>query len=298
MEITFSGKVMELLSQLGGKMSWSYLLYALIGIVPILLYAFIMFRPSGGSLRRRWLVWKHEKISKSSVIVMLHRQTLSLLNFKPAMITLDDSQKILRALKEIPDSRPIHLILQTPGGMVIAAEQIARAIKDRKGEVHAYIPQYAMSGGTLIALACTKIHMGPNALIGPLDPQLSFGLFDQFPCVSLVKAAQQVNQNRDDKTLILADVAEKAVRQMKATVGEVLESRLGKDKAEYLAETLCNGNWTHDFGINLKRAQMLGIHADGEMPEDIMRIANTFPCSSTVSYKKRKDGDNSIRIVL
>ncbi len=45
------------------------------------------------------------------------------------------------------------LIVPTPGGLVLAAEQIAKALAERKGKVTVFIPHYAMSGGTLIPLA-------------------------------------------------------------------------------------------------------------------------------------------------
>ena len=52
---------------------------------------------------------------------------------------------------------PIDIILHTPGGLVLAAEQIAHAILKHPGEVTVFVPHYAMSGGTFIALAADEI---------------------------------------------------------------------------------------------------------------------------------------------
>jgi len=51
---------------------------------------------------------------------------------------------------------PIDLILHTPGGLVLAAEQIAHALKRHPGKVSVIVPHYAMSGGTLIVLERMK----------------------------------------------------------------------------------------------------------------------------------------------
>ncbi len=304
MEITLSPELMKLLESLVSTFSrvqYQYLL-AIIPTVAIFgLYFLVVVRPGLGKLRGWWQTRKFEGETKGTIVKLVHNQPSSILNmFKLAMITLDDSHKVMRALRDTPSSRPIHLILHTPGGMVIAAEQIARAIKRREGKVYSYIPQYAMSGGTLVALACDKIYMGENAILGPLDPQLMIGLFDQYPCASLVKALRIKNANREDRTLIYGDVAKKAISQMKVTVSEILTDKLGEEQARKLSDKLCDGNWTHDYGINLKRAKELGLPVDDGMPERIQKIADTFPCESSVQYRKHKknENDNSLRITL
>lgn len=304
MEISLSAELMAILEKLVSTFSglrYQYLIAIIPAIAMFALYIFLVYKPNFNSVKRWWYIRGFERKAGGTIVSVVHSNPTSLFDmFKLPMITLDDSQKVMRALKDTPEDHPIFLILHTPGGMVIAAEQIARAIKNRKGEVHAYIPQYAMSGGTLVALACNSIHMGDNALLGPLDPQLGIGLFEMYPAASLVKALEIENPNREDKTLILADIAGKALAQMKTTVTEILEDRIGQKRAGELAGKLCNGNWTHDYGINLERALELGMLVDGEMPEEISKIAETFPCASSVSYKKykKKDGDNSIRVTL
>jgi hypothetical protein len=82
-------------------------------------------------------------------------------------IGIDDAESILRAIRETPPDRPIEIILHTPGGLVIAARQVAAALADHPGKVTAVVPHYAMSGGTLIALAADEIVMEPHASPAP-----------------------------------------------------------------------------------------------------------------------------------
>ena len=111
----------------------------------------------------------------ATVITLIHRQeTLSLLGFPLVrFIDIDDAESVLRAIRETPAGRRIEIILHTPGGMVIAARQIASALADHDAQVTAVVPHYAMSGGTLIALACDEIVIEPHAALGPVDPQLN-----------------------------------------------------------------------------------------------------------------------------
>src|ERR1700704_4402229 len=94
---------------------------------------------------------RFERARKSRVISLVHRQeTMSFLGF-PVMryIDVNDSEEVLRAIKLTDPDCPIDLIVHTPGGLVLASLQIARAIHKHKGKVTAIVPHYAMSGGTL-----------------------------------------------------------------------------------------------------------------------------------------------------
>jgi len=119
---------------------------------------------------------------------------------------IDDAESVLRAIRATPAGRTIEIILHTPGGLVLAASQIAQALGDHDGRVVAVVPHYAMSGGTLIALAADEIVIDRHAALGPVDPQLG-----QYPAASLI-AVTEIPGRHDDQTLILADVGRKAIR--------------------------------------------------------------------------------------
>ena len=123
------------------------------------------------------------------VILLVHRQeTMSFLGF-PVLryIDINDAEEVIRAIQLTDEEVPIDLVLHTPGGLVLASLQIARAVRARKGKVTVFVPHYAMSGGTLIALAADEIVMDSHAVLGPVDPQLG-----EYPAASLIKVVQTV----------------------------------------------------------------------------------------------------------
>jgi len=211
----------------------------------------------------------------SRAIALIHRQeTLRLLGFPLARyIDIDDSEEVLRAIKLTDPDVPIDLILHTPGGLVLAAEQIAYALCRHKAPVTVFVPHYAMSGGTLIALAADQIVMDENAVLGPVDPQLG-----QYPAASILKVVAQKDINEvDDQTLILADVAEKAIRQVKRTIVQIVSERMEPEQAEALAEKLATGTWTHDYPITVQEAQHLGLPVSTEMPKEVYDLMSLYP---------------------
>ncbi len=215
----------------------------------------------------------------SRVIALIHRQeTLSLLGF-PLMryIDIQDSEEIIRAIKLTDDSIPIDIILHTPGGLVLASEQVAHALLKHPARVTVFIPHYAMSGGTLLALAADEIFMDENAVIGPVDPQVG-----SFPAASIIQAVESKPVEKvDDETLILADVSRKAIRQVQTCVERILAEKMKPAEARRLARTLSTGKWTHDYPITCEEARELGLSVSEEVPEEIFHFMTLFPQPSS-----------------
>jgi len=221
------------------------------------------------------LIHEIERKRKSRVIALIHRQeTMSILGFPVfRYIDIDDSENVLRAIKLTDPELPIDLILHTPGGLVLAAEQIAFALKKRPGKVTVFVPHYAMSGGTLIALAADEIVMDPNAVLGPLDPQIG-----QFPAASILKVLEiKQPKDIDDQTLILADMSRKAISQVAAVVRDLLLERMEPAEAERVANLLTSGTWTHDYPITVEQARELGLPVSTEMPPEVYQLMRLFP---------------------
>jgi len=227
--------------------------------------------------RRRALLRALEQSRGSRVITMIHRQeTLSLLGIPfRRFIDIEDSEQILRAIRMTPADMPIDLILHTPGGLVLASDQIAYALKRHAGRVTVIVPHYAMSGGTLVALAADEILMDPDAVLGPVDPQLGNLLRGAWPAASIIAALAQPNPNRDDEILILGDIAAKAVAQVHDTVVELVRDRM-PDEAEALADTLSEGRWTHDYPIRLEQARELGLPVSDALPEAVYELMDRY----------------------
>lgn len=215
-----------------------------------------------------------EEAHQSRAIALIHRQeSISLLGIPIARyIDIDDSEAILRAIRLTPDDQPIDLVLHTPGGLVLAAEQIAQALAAHKGKVTVFVPHYAMSGGTLLALAADAIVMDPNAVLGPVDPQLG-----EYPAASLVKLREWKTPDKiSDKMLVLSDISAKSLVQVQNFVSALLAARMPELQAEALAKALSEGRWTHDFPITVSLAREFGLSVSTDMPKLIYELMDLY----------------------
>jgi ClpP class serine protease len=223
-------------------------------------------------LRWKWLRRLSRKRS-TTVITLIHRQeTMSLLGFPLVRyIDIDDAESVLRAIGDAPKGEPIEIILHTPGGLVLAASQIAAALADHDGRVTAVVPHYAMSGGTLIALAADEIVVDAHSVLGPVDPQLG-----EYPAASIVAAAAQPGQH-EDRTLILADVAHKALVQSEHFTRGLLERHMTHDRARDVARLLASGRWTHDHPLHAREVEALGLPVRVGLPAEERDLMLLYP---------------------
>jgi ClpP class serine protease len=251
---------------------WIVQLFWIIFIISILVP---IFRQRALLAARIRLINDLERKRRSRVIAMIHRQEQMALLGIPLFryINIEDSEEILRAIRLTPPDMPIDIILHTPGGLVLASEQIALALKSHKAKVTIFVPHYAMSGGTLIALAADEIVMDRNAVLGSIDPQIG-----EYPASSILQVIERKAINEiDDRTLIFADMAVKARRQVSYLVRRILDGKMPPEQADDVTELLTEGRWTHDYPITIEEAEMLKLHVTTDMPNEVYSLMKLYP---------------------
>lgn len=249
-------------------------------IWPLLIFFFILYPQFNQwvlKMKRNSALRSCEAKRKSRVITLIHRQeSVGFLGmFSRNFINIEDSEEVLRAINLTSDDTPIDIIIHTPGGLLLAAEQIAYALNNHPAKVTVAVPHYAMSGGTLIALAADEILMDRHAVLGPVDPQIG-----QYPAASILKiVGDKPISEVDDQTLIYADIGKKAIDQTRKFVIELLSDNMEKEKAEEIAQKLTEGRWTHDYPITAKEAKEIGLPVNTNFDSSICNIISLYPQS-------------------
>jgi ClpP class serine protease len=259
------------------------------------LFLFLALQPI---IAARWLrstraakIASIQKSRQSRVIAIIHRQeAMRLFGFPIARyIDMDDAEKVLNAIRTTPREQPIDMILHTPGGLAIAALQIARALRAHPGRVTVFVPHFAMSGGTLLALGADEIVMSEHAMLGPIDPQIN-----GMPAASIIKvAAEKPLSEIDDQTLIYADIGQKAIDQLRRQACELIRAPLTPEATLALAEKLTSGRWTHDYPITAPEARALGLPVNTDLPPEMLDLLDLFPqpvrINQSVEFGPRSD---------
>ncbi len=212
-----------------------------------------------------------EQSRGTRVLTLIHRRE-SWSDEAGGYSTIEDSEALVAQIRRTPSDRPIDLIIHTPGGLALAAEMIAMAVKKHPADVTAMVPFYAMSGGTLIALAADEILMERESILGPVDPQI-----DGFPAGSLSSLPQRKPiETMSDQMVVLSEVARRSLDQMREFVKWLLEGKLARKDREAVAVFLTGGYITHDTPIVLEVVRDLGLKANEGIPDEVYELFRTF----------------------
>ena len=173
-------------------------------------------------------------------------------------ITSEHVESVTSRLSEF--AGPVGLLIHTSGGYFQPVMQIAKAVK-RHGNVTAIVPFYALSGGTLIALAAKSVQLWPHASLGPVDPQIGPFSAGALEAILLAKSPENI----DDYTLGLAHEARKALSETK----RLLKSLIGDNAAAM--QRLVSGGLPHSYPISFEEAQGLGLPVQRIQPDAASR---------------------------
>ncbi len=214
---------------------------------------------------RRQIINDIERERGTKVITLIHRKEPWYKEDQPGYITIEDTEHLLREIRRTPKDKPIDVILHTPGGLALAAEMVATALHEHSAKVSVFIPFYAMSGGTLLALTADEIFMEKFSVMGPVDPQIEGIPVSAYGTVLEKKRMDSIA----DRTIALAYIANMAVRNMKGFVKHLLAELMDDEKAEKVAEFLTGGYITHDTPLTLDVAKTMGPPVREGVPDKI-----------------------------
>jgi ClpP class serine protease len=266
-------QTIDVLTTLWGLLTNIWVLFFIIIIIIPVLQRYMLNRA------RKRILQRISRERRSQVITLIHRQeTIAFLGIPLSrFIDIDDSEEVLRAIRMTAADTPIDLIMHTPGGIALAATQIALALKAHPAPKRVIVPHYAMSGGTLIALAADEILMDPHAVLGPVDPQLT-DRQGAYAASSILKVVKEKPIDKvSDRTLMMADDARKALDQMKDLVREILKGKCGEGNIEAVLEELVSGKYTHDYPIFPEKArELIGDCVKVGIPESIYDLMDFY----------------------
>lgn len=193
--------------------------------------------------------------------------------------SIDDNDKnaFMQAVCGLDRGKGLDLILHTPGGAIAATESIVYYLRKLFGnDIRAFIPQMAMSAGTMIALSCNQIIMGRQSNLGPIDPQ-----YGGMSCAGII---EEFNQAIEDVTnnpaaaniweLIIGKYhptfigdCEKAINWADSMVKKWLANNMfsayldKEERANKVLETLSSHNrtYSHSRHIHIDELKDLGL---------------------------------------
>lgn len=203
----------------------------------------------------------------SSVVCVVHTPSM-----RSEHVDSTTAKDVLRALSTVDPHAPLDIVLHTPGGVSFHGWQIARALKAHRGRKTVFVPYFAWSAGTIIALAADEIVMSDHAALGPIDTQ-----YNNEPVSAWVSVLKQKPRKKiDDVTLFLAERSARLMRDDHAKALELMKGVYAPRVAERIVRTLNDGTLTHGYPVTFQAARKLGLKVTNAMPDEPVQIVHEF----------------------
>ena len=152
------------------------------------------------SIRRRYLSLMHAATGRN--VIAYYSGFLQKSGTNNTDINNDDINAFMGAVYGLDKSKGLDLILHTPGGIGSAAETIVFYLKSNFGnDIRAFVPQIALSAGTMIALGCREIVMGKQSSLGPIDPQIRGGMSCPAVLDEFERARREIRKDESNASL-------------------------------------------------------------------------------------------------
>ena len=134
-------------------------------------------------IRRSYLEKLHNKTGRN--IIIYYSGWLQKKNVPGLEVNDADKNGFMTVIHQLDRSKGLDLLIHTPGGETAATESLVDYLRSIFGtDVRAFVPQIAMSAGTMIACSCKEISMGKHSSLGPIDPQFrgipAHGVVEEF----------------------------------------------------------------------------------------------------------------------
>lgn len=144
-------------------------------------------------IRRKYLRLFHEYTGRN--VVAYYSAFIQKTNVDGLGINENDKNAFMQAMCGLDRSKGLDLILHTPGGAIASTESIVYYLHEMFGrDIRVFVPQIAMSAGTMIALSAKEIVMGKQSNLGPIDPQMG-----TTSCAAAIEefytALKEINEN-------------------------------------------------------------------------------------------------------
>ncbi len=260
------------------------------------------------TIRRKYLKQLSDKRERN--VICYYSGWLQKPNVKGVEIDDNDKNAFMAAIHNLDRSKGLDLIFHTPGGQVAATESLVDYLRRMFGiDIEIFIPQIAMSAGTMIACSGKKIFMGKQSNLGPIDPQFG-GIPASEVLQEFKRAADEIK--KDPSKIPLWQViigkyhptfigeCEHAVKWSRSIVKEWLKTgmfkgvRNSQKKIDMIVKKLSDHtkHKSHSRHINIDESKKIGLsivdlESDQELQDLVLTVHHAYihTLASTAAFK-------------
>jgi len=186
------------------------------------------------------------------------------------VINFENINSVMQMLRIINIKEKIDLIIHTEGGSSCYSDAISSLFCINNLNIHTYIPEYAQSAGTIIALTGKQIHCNWYSFFSPVDSQLEFYTdndYDQDLTFSS-KHIKYIKTIKDSSNIdkLQALEAESHYKEDKYIMNIILKNNTNKKE---IIRKFVDTDFPHGFNITYNDMKKMNLPVDLDISDNI-----------------------------
>ena len=252
--------------------------FALLGVISIIAFCLFIFRKICECKKN----YDKNKLPKNNIIPIIHSTNPSIGD--DDMITIGTHMDFVKAYEKVDKTKDIDIIMHTVGGELSSAEAICNCITNHQSKytskINVYIPYYSYSGGCMIALACDKIIILRNAILGPCDAQIYVTSRHSIAAIiNTVDYKKSKEEKIDENWLASSYDAQLCKERQLEYVNKLIKfGKFNDNVGKTIYDEFFSGKHNHDKIFSAQEVKDLGLNVEivDELPYCIKTIVDTI----------------------
>jgi hypothetical protein len=205
----------------------------------------------------------------------------------------------------------LYLLINSPGGIPACSYNIAYMLQECFGDIKVFVPQLALSGGTLLALSGNNLVMGAASRLSPIDVQVPY-FNSTVSAYSMGKALSRLNKYFSTRTVdeapypyramadkldpVILEDWSTALNEVGIYANELLEKAgYSKERRESIIKALVLTENTHSFVVHNERAKSIGLNVSEDKKDlETLNIMREW----LAEYAFEKEATHCIRYII
>jgi ClpP class serine protease len=183
---------------------------------------------------------------------------------------LCSKNKAIYEFSKIKYGDSVDIILHTGGGVgTIASYCIDRIVEIKKngGKVRMFVPFYACSAGSMLALGGHELYMNSYSVLTPFDSQIN-----NAPASTYERVLEYKGTRASDSTIISTDIARKDAFRSDETFNKIVSRYVPETIDMIRHHMFINENNQHSRLFTVSELNKFGIIINGTCPDEITDI--------------------------
>lgn len=200
---------------------------------------------------------------------------------KYGLVNINCEDEFIKEYSKFNLEDELNILIYVSGGDIGPSDAIFHILSKHEGVINVYIPTYAYSAGSMLALCGDNIYMNEYSLLSPVDPQVEYNKeLDQISVRSMIDLKEQVGLDKlnDQEILRYYDcklLYDDNIRNLKKVLKRNFNN-YSKYKIDKIIKHFAHGIYPHAKQFNVDELFDLGLNILTPVPEEYNKIFKKY----------------------